>query len=420
MSALLVLGLAATALGYPTVSKHHHTPLENVTDYLVSLGPRPYYIINNMTDSPLKRKLQSCENTPVSISGFSIGHRGGGTLQFPEETIRSEDAGARMGAGILECDVTFTSDRGLVCRHDLCDLHRTTDILLRPELAAKCTTPFTPANATSDANALCCTSDITIDEFSTLCSKQDGTNASATNVVDFQAGTPPWRTELYDTCGQVLTLDQYIDLVDSYPGYRNFTPELKTPPAAVPMPFQGNYTQQQYASDMISAFRNKGIDASRVWPQSFTYDDIVYWLQNDHDFGRQAAYLQEFDTPADLAAGMANLSIAPALPMLLSIGGADNKTIVESEYSKAIKANGMDIIAWTFERSGPLANVKKDEEYYYSTIADVITHDGQLYEVLDILVREVGIKGLFTDWAATVTYFANCFGLEGPVGGSYS
>ncbi|CAN9090744.1 unnamed protein product [Alternaria alternata] len=379
MSALLVLGLAATALGYPTVSKHHHTPLENVTDYLVSLGPRPYYIINNMTDSPLKRKLQSCENTPVSISGFSIGHRGGGTLQFPEETIRSEDAGARMGAGILECDVTFTSDRGLT--------------RVGSEI------------------------------------KQDGTSASATNVVDFQAGTPPWRTELYDTCGQVLTLDQYIDLVDSYPGYRNFTPELKTPPAAVPMPFQGNYTQQQYASDMISAFRNKGIDASRVWPQSFTYDDIVYWLQNDHDFGRQAAYLQEFDTPADLAAGMANLSIAraagvniiaPALPMLLSIGGADNKTIVESEYSKAIKANGMDIIAWTFERSGPLANVKKDEEYYYSTIADVITHDGQLYEVLDILVREVGIKGLFTDWAATVTYFANCFGLEGPVGGSYS
>jgi glycerophosphoryl diester phosphodiesterase len=105
MAALLALGLAATALGYPTVSKHHHTSLENATDYLVSVGPRPHYIINNMTDSPLKRKLQSCENTPISISGFSIGHRGGGTLQFPEETIRSEDAGARMGAGILECDV---------------------------------------------------------------------------------------------------------------------------------------------------------------------------------------------------------------------------------------------------------------------------------------------------------------------------
>ncbi|KAI4911433.1 uncharacterized protein J4E92_010246 [Alternaria infectoria] len=381
-----------------------------------------------MTDSPLKRKLQSCENTPVSISPFTIGHRGGGTLQFPEESIRSQDAGARMGAGILECDVAFTSDRGLVCRHDLCDLHRTTDILLRPELAAKCTTPFTPANATSPANALCCTSDITIDEFTTLCSKQDGFNASATTPLTYQAGTPLWRTELYDTCAQTLTLNAYIDLVDSYPGYRNFTPELKTPPSAVPMPFQGNYTQAQYASDMISAFRLKGISADRVWPQSFLFEDVVYWINNDEEFGAQAVYLQEFDTPADLAAGFANLSdaraagvniIAPSLPMLLSIGGSDNNTIVESEYAKAIKANGMDIIAWTFERSGPLANVKRDAEYYFASIADVVDHDGQYYEVLDVLVREVGVKGLFTDWAGTVSYFASCFGLEGPVGGSY-
>jgi glycerophosphoryl diester phosphodiesterase len=43
--------------------------------------------------------------------GASIGHRGGGTLFFPEETVESTMAGARMGAGILECDVSFTSDR---------------------------------------------------------------------------------------------------------------------------------------------------------------------------------------------------------------------------------------------------------------------------------------------------------------------
>ncbi|KAI4676967.1 uncharacterized protein J4E84_009267 [Alternaria hordeiaustralica] len=338
MSQFLILGLAATALGYPAVNKHHHTPLENATDYLVSVGPRPYYIISNMTDSPLKRKLQSCENTPVSISPFTIGHRGGGTLQFPEESIRSQDA------------------------------------------------------------------------VSTLCSKQDGFNASATTPLTYQAGTPLWRTELYDTCAQTLTLNQYIDLVDSYPGYRNFTPELKTPPAAVPMPFQGNYTQAQYASDMISAFRLKGISADRVWPQSFLFEDVVYWIDNDEEFGAQAVYLQEFDTPSDLAAGFANLSdaraagvniIAPSLPMLLSIGGADNNTIVESEYAKAIKDNGMDIIAWTFERSGPLANVKRDGEYYFASIADVVDHDGQYYEVLDVLVREVGVKGLFTDWAGT-------------------
>lgn len=106
-------------------------------EYLVSLGSRPYYLIQNMTDGPLKQALEACYNKPVKVQPWSIGHRGGGTLQIPEETTQSTQAGARMGAGVLECDVSFTKDLGLVCRHDICDLHTTTDILLRPELAAK-------------------------------------------------------------------------------------------------------------------------------------------------------------------------------------------------------------------------------------------------------------------------------------------
>jgi glycerophosphoryl diester phosphodiesterase len=161
--------------------KGEHTPLEHPTpeaEYYISYGPRPYFILNNMTEGPLKTKLESCQNGPFEITGWSIGHRGGGTLQIPEETVQSHNAGARMGAGVLECDVTFTSDRKLVCRHDQCDLHTTTDIVARPELAAKCTTPFTPANDTADASAVCCTSDITLAEFESLCSKMDGFNAS--------------------------------------------------------------------------------------------------------------------------------------------------------------------------------------------------------------------------------------------------
>jgi glycerophosphoryl diester phosphodiesterase len=254
----------------------------------------------------------------------------------------------------------------------------------------------------------------------------DGFNASAVTPQAYQHGTPDWRTELYDTCGQLLTLNQYIDLVDSYPGYRNFTPELKTPPAAVPMPFNG-YTQQQYAQDFINTFRAKKIDPSRVWPQSFLYDDIVYWLNNDHDFGRQAVYLVEYDTPEDIAAGTKNLTIAkaagvnimgPAIPMLVTVG-PDNKTYVPSDYAKAVQAAGLDIIAWTFERSGPLATAKSREEYYFNTVANITYFDGQYYEMLDVLANQIGIKGLFSDWAATVTYFANCFDLKGPVGGSY-
>jgi len=260
---------------------------------------------------------------------------------------------------------------------------------------------------------------------SSLCGKQDGFNASATTAQAYQSGTPPWRTDLYSTCGTLLTLPQFIDLVDSYPGHRNFTPELKTPPPEVPMPFN-NYTQQHYAQDLINAFRNKGIHPSRVWAQSFLFDDVVYWLQNEHAFGAQAIYLQEFDTPADIAAGMKNLSVAhaagvniigPSIPMLIAPG--PNGTIVPSAYAHAIKASGMDIIAWTYERSGPLATVKARGEYYFSSVANVTGYDGQYYEVLDVLANQIGVKGLFSDWSATVTYFASCFGLRGPVGGSY-
>ncbi|KAK5941242.1 hypothetical protein PMZ80_006519 [Knufia obscura] len=427
------LAFAALAVAAPLDARHGsgHTQLlapDGPTEYQISYGPRPYYIVQNMTEGPLKDKLMSCENGPFSVSGWSIGHRGGGTLQIPEESAQSEEAGARMGAGVLECDVAFTNDLQLVCRHSLCDLHTTTDILLRPELAAKCTTPFTPANETSDATALCCTSDITHDEFMSLCSKMDGSNSSATTPEDYQHGVASFRTELYDTCATPLSLDTFIDLVDALPGYRNFTPELKTPPADVPMPFNG-YTQEQYARDVINAFINKGIAAERVWPQSFLPADIFQWIKEFPEFGAQAVYLdEEGETPETFETAVARLPslkaqgvniIAPPFNYLLTYGDENNDTIVPSSYATTAKAAGLDIITWSFERSGPLDRVEATEDYYYNTFAQAVSYDGQLYEVLDILANEVGVVAMFSDWSATVGYFANCFGLTGPVGGSY-
>jgi glycerophosphoryl diester phosphodiesterase len=76
-----------------------------------------------------------------------------------------------MGAGILEGDLTFTGDGKLVCRHDQCDLHTTTNILAT-NLTQKCSVSFSPAQfdpasgvRTRDASALCCTSDLTLAEF---------------------------------------------------------------------------------------------------------------------------------------------------------------------------------------------------------------------------------------------------------------
>lgn len=87
--------LANTAIAVPLGAGQH--PI----NYLVDLGERPYYIINNMTSGALKETLTACENNKKEITQWSIGHRGGGTLQFPEETVESTMAGARMGYALI-------------------------------------------------------------------------------------------------------------------------------------------------------------------------------------------------------------------------------------------------------------------------------------------------------------------------------
>jgi len=111
-----------------------------------------------------------------------------------------------MGAVIQECDVTFSRDLTLICRHSQCDLHTTTNVLTIPSLAAKCSVPFRPANSTSSAAAKCCTSDFTTAELSTLCSKMDGSNPIAITPATYLDGTPKYRTDLYaKTCSPILT-----------------------------------------------------------------------------------------------------------------------------------------------------------------------------------------------------------------------
>jgi glycerophosphoryl diester phosphodiesterase len=50
-------------------------------------------------------------------------------------------------------------------------------------------------------------------------------------------------------------------------------------------------------------------------------------------------------------------------------------------------------------------------EFYYQTTLDALQNDGDILTVLDVLARQVGILGIFSDWAGTVTYYASCVGL---------
>lgn len=382
----------------------------------VQVGVRPYYLINDMNESALKDKLMSCENKKSKTTDFSIGHRGA-AMQFPEHTKESYMAAARMGAGIVECDVTFTKDKELVCRHSQSDLHTTTNILLTP-LAEKCSVPFTPAKYDENdqlvekATATCKTTDITLAEFKTLKGKMDSADSSARTVEAYVNSTPSWRTDLYSGNGTLLTHKESIELFKDL-GVK-MTPELKS--ASVPMPYNGSYSQADYAQQMINEYKEAGVSPKDVFVQSFDIDDVKYWIENEPKFGAQAVYLDEVDSAADLQGQIDNMGnfadmginyIAPPIWALLTLN--ENNQIVPSEYAKAAQDAQMNIITWSLERSGLLHN---GGGWYYQSVKDAITDDGNMYEVLDVLAQDVKIVGMFSDWPATVTYYANCMGIK--------
>jgi glycerophosphoryl diester phosphodiesterase len=384
----------------------------------VQLGPRPFFLVDEMQESRLKRRLEACSDGPFRKTDFSIGHRGA-ALQFPEHTEESYRAGARMGAGILECDVTFTRDLELVCRHAQCDLHTTTNILAIPELAAKCSLPFEPAvfdaggNLVRAARARCCTSDITLEEFRMLRGKMDAFDPRATTPQQFMGGTADFRTDLYagPTSGTLLTHKESIALFKSL-GVK-MTPELKAP--EVPMPFNG-FTQEDYAQKMIDEYKEARVPPHKVFPQSFLIGDVLYWIRNEPAFGRQAVYLDDANTVADLPsfadlAGYKKQGIniwAPPTFALLALDGSNN--IVASSHARNAKKAGLDIITWTLERSGILAD--GNNGFYYQTIDPAISREGDVMRVIDVLAKDVGVLGIFSDWPATVSYYASCMGLK--------
>jgi glycerophosphoryl diester phosphodiesterase len=190
-------------------------------------------------------------------------------------------------------------------------------------------------------------------------------------------------------------------------------PELKEP--SVPMPFAG-FTHDALRQKFIDEYVAAGIDPRDVWPQSFVLADVRYWIEHEPRFDRHAVFLDdantlaELPTTAELAAYKAEgINIwAPPLFALLTLDAG--KRIVPSASATAARAAGLDIVAWTLERSGVLAD--GDNGFYYQTIDAAISRDGDVMEVLDVLARDVGVVGVFADWPATVSYYASCTGLD--------
>jgi glycerophosphoryl diester phosphodiesterase len=281
---------------------------------------------------------------------------------------------------------------------------------------------------TKAASALCCTSDLTLEEFKSLKGKMDASDPNATTAQAFQGGTVNWRTDLYATGGTLLSHKESIKLIKSLGA--KFTPELKGPNRSAKLQVEKVFgSQEGYAQASIDEYKKAGIPPQDVFAQSFNRNDVLYWLQHEPEFGEQAVYLDDryetitppldpsnpstwIPTMQELAAQGIKI-IAPPMWVLLTV---ENGKIVPSRYAKE-KAAGLDIITWTLERSGRiveevlLTKGASSPSFYYQTALDALDSDGDILVTMHALAK-IGILGIFSDWSATVTFYANCMDLK--------
>lgn len=380
----------------------------------INPGTRGPALSQGLDPGLLQDRLTQCTNGPFQRTRFSIGHRGA-PLGYPEHTRQGYVQAAAMGAGLVECDVTFTRDLELVCRHSQCDLHRTTNIL-DTKLARQCTRPFTPASDNKSADALCCTSDITLEQFRSLCGRSDHVNSAAVSVAGYlEPYVSPIKTELSanpgnDNCPALMTHAESIQLFEQL-GV-DFVPELKAP--QVPMPFQG-LTQTEYASRMLNEYIHAGISPARVFPQSFRPDDLRFWIDQHPQFAEQAVYLDGRGRNPAFRASLADMQqlyrdgfriIAPPIPVLLRVD--EHGEIQASDYANYARSAGLKIITWALEAG----SATDPNNFMYASVRSHMQNESGMLQVLNALHKKVGVIGVFSDWAGTVTYYANCFDLE--------
>ena len=238
----------------------------------------------------------------------------------------------------------------------------------------------------------------------------DGFNPNAKTPEEYMRGTPNWRTDWYNTTGTLLTHKESIELFKQL-GVK-MTPELKKP--VVDMPYL-DFSKEDYAQMLIDEYREIGIPPEDVFVQSFQLSDVEYWLDKNPNFGQQAILLDArmYENPLwePSVKNMKQLrkkGIRYVAPPIFALLTQKEDQIIPSKYALAAKEADLQIITWTLERSGPLTN---GGGWYYQSVKDLINNDGDVFQVLHVLAHDVGVKGVFSDWPATTTYYANCFDL---------
>ncbi|MEM1412799.1 MAG: glycerophosphodiester phosphodiesterase family protein [Pseudomonadota bacterium] len=429
-AAIQVLALLA-ALGAAAAWAGNCPDLDVPVGSPLHRDPRPAELVAGLEVGPLRERLEACLAADPMPATRTIGHRGA-PLYYPEHTRESYLAAARLGASTLECDVTFTAEGDLVCRHDACDLHRTTNILETP-LASTCAEPFRPALLEEGvvirpASARCCAAQLTTSEFLSLEGRHDRVNPAAENVAQYLS-TDPSLPSCLDR-GKLLTHRDSIALFKDLG--MAMAPELKGP--GVSMPFRGK-SEADFADQLVQDYREAGVAPERVWLQSFDPNIIQHWLATGAEFGGRVVWLDgryaldDFDHRDEeaLGAGFRSMKqqglqfVAPPLWMLVE-AGVDG--IVTSRYAVLAQEAGLSLLSWTLERSGPL---ETGGGWYYQTLNGAnplpasrsgfrIRRDADQLMLAQVLFEEIGVHAVFSDWPSTTALTDTC--LAAPLAGT--
>ena len=211
------------------------------------------------------------------------------------------------------------------------------------------------------------------------------------------------------------------------------TPELKAGDAATIAKVFGS--QEKYAQELADVLQDEGVDPDDAWPQSFNANDVLDWIARTR-YGKQAVFLVDyndvtnnivlFDTNgkqlvnrADQLAFFAELRKRKSKHHRPRDAGAPRR---QRRPRGALAAREKTSRPWASTSSPGLSSaptcargsLASRAGFYwdFDPTASVIKTDGDMYKALDVLAREVKILGIFSDWPATVTYYANCMGLD--------
>ena len=118
--------------------------------------------------------------------------------------------------------------------------------------------------------------------------------SATTTPEEVQSGTVNWWMDLYATGGTRLSHQERIGLIKSRGA--KFMLELKEPNRNAQLQVEQVFgSQKRYAQALIDEDTEANLPPQYVFAQSFNRQDVLYWIEHEPQFGRQAAYLDDRD-----------------------------------------------------------------------------------------------------------------------------